>query len=575
MISVIIPVYNAEKYIDACLGSVLSQEKAEFEVVIVNDGSKDRTAERCREWLERYDNITYIEQENQGPGSARNCGISHALGAWLVFLDADDELMPGALHKLQEISAEGVDIVCYEFFLRRRQGKPVDEHIRLCEGPYRWNGDLLRESTSFLWDKMFRTEFWREKDIILEDDYGQDLRIVYLLEALCERFSFLREPLIRHYERDDNSSSNPIKVMQITKSIEGMVKAFSDRKLLEPYKVSLFYVVRRQYEIYKAPDFCTFEPEQLKRIRRELRRILKIYFKECCDGLEVLRKAELVQIGYQCRTWYGDLATFQRVTFFPELESFILAKNKSTAEYLLYMVDISQEGRCRRFGTRTEIWQKQRWEDLAGEFVHAAYRCGEKVLICIFNREDSRNQELYRMLVGQEGIYGMLDNTPVLELLIMEKLCFRKARLESGNKAEKANPGGALWCGGEQFRLQFNETILNAWLILKNRGQRLEAYFVERGYQNVAIYGMGYLGDRLLEELAEGSVNVLYGIDRERISGKTISVYGMEDNLPEADAIIVTVVHLFFGIRYELQNRTGIPVVSLEEVLETLLDLDS
>lgn len=95
MISVIIPLYNKEQIIEKSLKSVLSQDYDDFEVVIVNDGSTDRSAEIVK----RIDDsrIRLIEQENGGPSKARNTGVKNAKGDWIVFLDADDELLPGTL----------------------------------------------------------------------------------------------------------------------------------------------------------------------------------------------------------------------------------------------------------------------------------------------------------------------------------------------------------------------------------------------------------------------------------------------------------------------------------------------
>lgn len=95
MISVIIPLYNKEQIIEKSLHSVLSQDYEDFEVVIVNDGSTDRSAEIVK--VIDDSRIRLFEQENGGPSKARNTGIRNAKGEWIVFLDADDELLPGAL----------------------------------------------------------------------------------------------------------------------------------------------------------------------------------------------------------------------------------------------------------------------------------------------------------------------------------------------------------------------------------------------------------------------------------------------------------------------------------------------
>ena len=94
MISVIIPLYNKEPIIERSLQSVLSQDYDDFEVVVVNDGSTDRSADIVRSINDPR--IRLIEQENGGPSKARNTGTKNARGEWILFLDADDELLPGA-----------------------------------------------------------------------------------------------------------------------------------------------------------------------------------------------------------------------------------------------------------------------------------------------------------------------------------------------------------------------------------------------------------------------------------------------------------------------------------------------
>lgn len=101
MISVIIPLYNKEQIIEKCVQSVLSQDYNDFEVVIVNDGSTDRSAEIVKGIGDTR--IRFIEQENGGPSKARNTGVLNSKGEWIVFLDADDEFMPGALRYYESL----------------------------------------------------------------------------------------------------------------------------------------------------------------------------------------------------------------------------------------------------------------------------------------------------------------------------------------------------------------------------------------------------------------------------------------------------------------------------------------
>ena len=104
MISVVIPLYNKKATIERSLRSVLSQSYGDFEVVVVNDGSTDGSMDVVRSILD--DRIIIVEQENGGPSKARNTGVKHCHGDWIVFLDADDELLPDALGGFAHCIAE-------------------------------------------------------------------------------------------------------------------------------------------------------------------------------------------------------------------------------------------------------------------------------------------------------------------------------------------------------------------------------------------------------------------------------------------------------------------------------------
>lgn len=108
MISVIIPLYNKEPIIERSLQSVLTQDYDDFEVIVVNDGSTDKSAEIVKSINDSR--ITLIEQENGGPSKARNTGVRNAKGEWIVFLDADDELLPNALRHYADLITENPNI---------------------------------------------------------------------------------------------------------------------------------------------------------------------------------------------------------------------------------------------------------------------------------------------------------------------------------------------------------------------------------------------------------------------------------------------------------------------------------
>lgn len=99
MISIIVPVYNAQAYIDPCIESVLSQSFQDFELILVDDGSTDDSLKKCRRW-ETDPRVRITSTENHGVSHARNLGLQQASGSWILFLDSDDYLLAGCLEHL-------------------------------------------------------------------------------------------------------------------------------------------------------------------------------------------------------------------------------------------------------------------------------------------------------------------------------------------------------------------------------------------------------------------------------------------------------------------------------------------
>ena len=113
-LSYIVPVYNVEAYLDKCLRSLYNQslELADFEVVIINDGSSDSSIEIIEKYRTLYQNITLIEQENQGLSVARNNGINHAKGDYILCVDSDDFLIQDSISNLLQKAIDlNLDVV--------------------------------------------------------------------------------------------------------------------------------------------------------------------------------------------------------------------------------------------------------------------------------------------------------------------------------------------------------------------------------------------------------------------------------------------------------------------------------
>lgn len=110
-VSIIVPVYNTAQYLNVCIDSILNQTFADFELILINDGSKDCSLEICREYVKKDQRVSLIDKKNEGVSCARNSGIETAVGIWVAFIDSDDYICQDYLENLVRASGEGLDFV--------------------------------------------------------------------------------------------------------------------------------------------------------------------------------------------------------------------------------------------------------------------------------------------------------------------------------------------------------------------------------------------------------------------------------------------------------------------------------
>ena len=115
-LSIIVPVYGVAKYLPKCVDSLLAQDISDYEIILVDDGSPDECPQICDEYVEKYDRIRVVHQENAGLSAARNSGINVATGDYILFVDSDDYLQPNVLGALMvQVEREQLDVLKFDY----------------------------------------------------------------------------------------------------------------------------------------------------------------------------------------------------------------------------------------------------------------------------------------------------------------------------------------------------------------------------------------------------------------------------------------------------------------------------
>lgn len=214
-VSVIIPAYNAGRFLSECLESILRQTFLDYEVIVCDDGSGDETIDILKGYASKDRRFSYLQLDHGGAGNARNVGIDAAKGGYLYFLDADDMIEPDALQKLYEAAyRHKADVVIAKsHYLDDITGaiSPID--FTVVDVPFyqALSGDELplRPFQSFVgwpWDKLFRAEFIRQKGLRYQTlRSSNDAFFVYLALCMSSRVVCLEDDLFTH--RTNNAGS--------------------------------------------------------------------------------------------------------------------------------------------------------------------------------------------------------------------------------------------------------------------------------------------------------------------------------------------------------------------------------
>lgn len=211
-VSVIVPVYNAEKYLQKCLDSILQQSLENIEILVVDDGSKDHSADIIRKYEHKYSHkIRAIYQKNQGQSAARNVAIEQASGEFLAFVDSDDYVGTEFLEKMYNIAvAENSDMVICNYTKIAENG----EIIQKCEINYQEKG--IRIPSYVCWNHLIRKKLFEIYQIrFREGVICEDIPLILKLEAVATNIQTIEDGEY-YYRANPQSTTATIRNRKLT-----------------------------------------------------------------------------------------------------------------------------------------------------------------------------------------------------------------------------------------------------------------------------------------------------------------------------------------------------------------------
>lgn len=270
-VSILIPAYNAERFIDRCIRSAMKQTLREIEIIAVNDGSSDNTLAIMKKMADEDLRIQIINQKNAGVSAARNAALARADGEYLLQLDSDDWIEPGCCEILYDFAKEtNADIVVFNYFIDYENGRQLVSSGQIFE---EWNNlsfiaaIFCGKMTPRIICKFFKKSLYSDHMITYPENtgLGEDMAAIIPLAYYSSRIAGL-EKYLYHYchHRSSITKTYNEKMLDIFIAIDHIEEFIKKQGLLEYFSKEFVYFKYLHVLIYRIVEVPSYSPVKLK-----------------------------------------------------------------------------------------------------------------------------------------------------------------------------------------------------------------------------------------------------------------------------------------------------------------------
>lgn len=262
-VSVIVPIYNVEKYLEKCINSLLSQTLEDIQIILVNDGSKDNSGNIAKEYEKNNkDRVIYVEKENGGLSDARNYGLKYANGDFIAFLDSDDYIEKNAYEEMyNKAIEENADYVECDFIWEFPNKIRVDKQY-----PYKNKKEMLSFVRVVAWNKLIKRQLIIDNN--LEFPKGlryEDVEFTYKLIPFINKFAYVDKPFI-HYVQREGSIANVQneRTAEIFTVLDNVIEFYKKNNIYEKYRDELEYNYARYLLCSSLKRMCKIKAKTIR-----------------------------------------------------------------------------------------------------------------------------------------------------------------------------------------------------------------------------------------------------------------------------------------------------------------------
>lgn len=323
LVSIVIPVYNGERCVEQCVKSVLQQTYQDIELILIDDGSNDNTADICNQLVRKCMKIRYFWQENAGPGAARNLGLKKVQGDYVTFIDADDFVHPRYIEELyQALKKNKTSIAsCACIKIKNREessrAKVTDEEVILSTEEALTSLFYGKEIKGYPFLKMIHISLLENLRFPEDIRVGEDFVLVYQLLMRCEKIVYINKELY-YYMQNKNSIVHTVKIEEMLRFWNTMQSELIDKIVLRYPRIEKAIRVKKFMTAFKWIVFMN-QNDREKTESRELMLFLKqnclaiVQDKECKISNRMIAILCCINIGLAIVLIKGVLQVFSKI----------------------------------------------------------------------------------------------------------------------------------------------------------------------------------------------------------------------------------------------------------------------
>lgn len=298
-LSIILPVYNVEEYLEECLESLVNQNYSQYEIIAVNDGSTDNSLKILKKYQKKYSKVLKVyDKENGGVSTARNYGIEKAKGQYLFFVDSDDYILPNTLTTLDKYIEEKHDLIVFPFIAgpSKEESRPVKVFDTNIDNPHKKYITGMPGPINKVCKKEI---FIKNKILFPVGIYHEDLATMPKLALHASNIKFLDEPLYFYRERPNSATTNkeyrPF-VDTVFKGLEQLRKYFNQQYQEELEYLHIEHLLRSASIRYLGFKVCH---NQLDKIIKTMKENYPNWYKNKYYKKESIKKKIMCHLLYK------------------------------------------------------------------------------------------------------------------------------------------------------------------------------------------------------------------------------------------------------------------------------------